>query len=145
MEEAEKFYVRGVEELEAGNGPVALSFFEKAAALDVSPKITSFLGLCLAHERGQVQKGQTLCGDAITKEPTNPIHYLNLGKIYLLVSNRTEAIRVFRDGLRATHDERLVTALNDLGTRKPPVLPFLLRDHFLNKYLGKLLNKLGLR
>jgi len=38
--------------------------------------------------------------------------------------------------------ERMLAAI---GTRRPPVIPALSRDSLLNKYLGIILGRLGLR
>lgn len=143
--EADKLLQRGLAELEDGNEPAALSFFEKAATLSRSPEILSCLGLCVARQRGQSQKGVELCNRAISVDPTNPLHYLNLGRIHLAARDKRTAITVFREGLCFGPDEHLVAELDRLGTRKPPVLQFLPRGHFLNKWLGIALYRMGMR
>ena len=143
--EAEKEFSRGLKALQEGNSLAALTFFEKAAGEGPTPLCISYLGFCIAKERGQVQKGIQLCREALEKEPENPLHYLNLGRIFLTAGNKQEAIRTFREGLARGPNQEIIDLLNAIGTRRPPVIPALGRDHPINKYLGKLLSKLGLR
>jgi len=143
--EAEKEFIRGLKALQEENSLAALPFFEKAAGADPTPLCMSYLGFCIAKERGQVQKGIQLCREALEKEPENPLHYLNLGRIFLTAKNKQEAIRTLREGLGCGLNQEITDLLNAIGTRKPPVIPALGRDHPVNKYLGKLLGKLGLR
>jgi hypothetical protein len=48
-------------------------------------------------------------------------------------------------GLRTGKNPELVRELERLGSRKEPVLPFLARGNPLNKFLGIMLKKTGLR
>ncbi|WP_442891754.1 tetratricopeptide repeat protein [Dissulfurispira sp.] len=95
--------------------------------------------------RGQIRKAISLCEDAIKGEPENPIHYLNLGKIYLHAGDKETAIHAFRAGLKYKINQQIIDELNKLQTRKPPVIPFLERNNPINKYLGIILSRLGLR
>jgi len=143
--ETKKLFDKGIEALTKGNIIYALSCFEKAIKIEENPLISSFLAFCIAKERGQVQKAISLCEDAIKKEPDNSFHYLNLGKIYLLEKKKAEAINIFRQGLHYEENQQIVDELDKLGTRKPPVIPFLKRNNFVNKYLGIILRRLKLR
>lgn len=143
--EAEKEFSKGLKALQEGNTLAALVCFEKAAGLESRPVYSSYLGFCIAKERGQVQKGIVFCREALEREPENTVHYLNLGKIYLLGGNKQEGIGVFRKGLAFGSNPEMIRLLDAIGTRKPPVIRSLSRDNPLNKYLGKLLCKLGLR
>jgi tetratricopeptide (TPR) repeat protein len=143
--EAEAHYRKGVEAQARGEWPTALACFEKAARLKNVPLHNSFLALCIARERGQFKKAIALCSEALEAEPDNSVHYLNLGRVYLLQKDRDEAIRIFRLGLGREMNEQIIAELDRLGVRKPPLLSFLHRDNPLNRYLGKALTKLGLR
>ena len=143
--EAEKEFTKGVKALQDGNAVVALTCFEKAAGISPRPVYFSYLGYCIAKERGQVQKGMLLCSEAMESEPENAVHYLNLGKIYLLAGNKQEAIRVFRKGLGFGKDRELTAQLDAIGTRSPVIFGSLSRSNPLNRYLGLLLRKLGFR
>ena len=110
----------------------ALASFEKALELEDNPAFYSYFALCIAKERGQVKRAIALCEEALQKEAENTDHYLNLGKILLHAGNRDDAIMVFRGGLKYGVDPRIVDELNKLGTRKPPVIPFLNRNNPIN-------------
>ena len=143
--ETVKEFSQGLKALQEGNSVTALPFFEKAAGVEPSPLCLSYLGFCIAKERGQVQKGIQFCREALVKEPENPLHYLNLGKIFMTAGNKQEAIKTFREGLARGLNQEITDLLNATGTRKPPVIAALGRNHPVNKYLGKLLGKLGFR
>lgn len=143
--EAERLYNKGVEYLSQGNTLSALSCFEKAFKKEASPHIWSYYALCIAKERGQIKKAILLCKDAIQREPDNSAHYLNLGRIYLFIRKKAEAIAIFREGLNHETNEQIIGELNNLVPRKPPVIPFLQRNNPINKYLGIILRILRLR
>ncbi len=123
----------------------ALSNFEQAAQLEDSPRHCSYLAYSIARERGQLKRGITLCREAIAQEPDTSDHYLNLGRIQLLAGLKAEAIETFREGMRHQTNQKIVRELQKMEPRKPPVIAFLHRDNPLNKYLGIILARLGLR
>ncbi len=145
MNEAEKLFTKGVEAIKNGNVVSALVFFEKATRLDNNPTNRSYLAFCIARERGQFKKAISLCEEALNEEPENPVHYLNLGRLYILAGQKTEAMRLLREGLTHEENREIVDELIGLGMRKPPVLPLLKRQNPLNRYLGIILTRLGLR
>ena len=145
IKEAERLYNKGLEVLVNDDTLSALAYFEKALKLEDTPSICSYFAFCIAKERGQSSKAISLCEESIKKEPDNSAHYLNLGRIYLLIDKRADAINVFREGLKYELNSQIVDELNRIGTRKPPVIPFLKRDNPLNKYLGIILKLLRLR
>ncbi len=145
MHDTERLFTRGLEALAEGNTLSALSFFEKAIHTQYSPVISSYYGLCIAKERGQVSKAISLCEDAIKREPQSSQLYLNLGRIYLIDNNKADAIKTFREGLNYEANQQIVDELNKLVIRKPPVFSFLKRSNPINKYLGIILKKLRLR
>jgi len=137
--------MKGVEALDQNNTLSALFYFEKALDIEESPIISSYFAFCIAKERGQLSKAISLCEEAIKKDPESSIHYLNLGRIYLLSNKREDAIKIFREGLNYEANQKIVDELNKLGTRKFPVISFLKRSSLINKYLGIIFNKLRLR
>ena len=141
----EVLFSKGHDALARGEWTSALACFEKAAGLLNIPIHNSFLALCIARERGQTNKAVALCRETLEAEPHNPVLYLNLGKIYLMQGKTEEAIEVFRRGLSQGANEQIIVELGRIGTRRPPPLAFLSRDNPLNKYLGIILNRLGLR
>jgi len=72
-----------------------------------------------------------------------PVFYLNLGRAYLAAGDRKKAIEVFCKGLTFDGGNReLLREVRKLGIRRKPVVPFLPRSHFINKYIGMVLHKL---
>jgi len=143
--ESKQLFDKGIQELSEGRTLTALSCFEKALAMEEDPLTGSFFAFCIAKERGEFRKAISLCNAAIKKEPENSFHYLNLGKIYLLKKDKIEAINLFRQGLQYENNQQIVDELNRLGTRNPPIIPFLKRGNIINKYLGMIVSRLKLR
>jgi tetratricopeptide (TPR) repeat protein len=143
--ESDELFEKGVKAAEMGNWLAALACFEKVVQSGGKPASLSYFAVCIARERGQYNKAEMHCREAIDQEPANPLHYLNLGRVFLFQGRKTEAIQIFREGLSHGLDERIVDEFNRLGTRKKPVLSFLKRDNPINKFLGILLTRLGLR
>jgi len=127
------------------NTVAGLSSLEKALSLRDDKGWYSYLGYCVAKERGQVSRGTELCMISLEHDPNNPEHYLNLGKIHLLSGNRLEALRILRDGMGRGGDAELIVILNEFGKRKSRIIPFLSRSNPLNKFLGLILRRIGLR
>jgi tetratricopeptide (TPR) repeat protein len=143
--EVQDLVAKGMTALENDHVHLALVCFERAAEAGESPTICSGLGYCLAAARGELEKGASLCREAITREPDNVFHYRNLGNALLLAGNRNEALEVFREGLRIRKDDWIIRKLDSLGTRKPPVFTSLSRKNFLNRTVGLILDRLGFR
>jgi Flp pilus assembly protein TadD len=143
--EAAVEFERAREAIAAGYSLVALVHLEKSLSLHDNPSWYSYLGYCIAKERGHVRKGIELCQSSILREPEEPAHYLNLGRIQLVCGNKTEALRVFREGQEKGDNDEIRIMLNRIGTRKPPVIKSLPRDNPLNRWLGIFLSRIGLR
>lgn len=143
--EGDKLFLRALEALASGETPAALALLERAIKKGDNQSWHSYLGFCLAKERGQFKAGSDLCLGAIKREPDNPVHYLNLAKVHLIAGQKPDALRVLRQGMAAGGNPEIVELLDQLGNRKPPVVTFLAREHALNKYLGRLLHRLGMR
>ncbi len=135
----------GFREADRGNTLVALMHLEEVLDRTSNPEVTSYLAYCLAKERGQFQRALDLCREALEKEPSNAVHYLNLGRVYLAAGRRKNAVHIFRKALRVGRNRNIVEELERLGLRKAQPVPFLTRDNPLNKYMGKLLSRMGLR
>jgi len=142
---AAKDFERALKELEQGNVLAALACLENALSIWDDPRWYSRLGFCVAKERGLVTQALQLCRTAVEHEPENPVHYLYLGKVHLITGNTVEALQVFRQGMAQGRDPEIERLLEEIGTRRAPVLPFFARESWVNKYLGILLGRLGLR
>lgn len=141
----EEVFVKGIDALENGHIYLALACFEQATALERTPLHCSYLAYCLAKVRSQFPDAVTLCREAIKNDPGNALHYLHLGRVYLMSGDRGMALDILREGLGCEGRETVLRELTLLGERKRPLFPSLARSHPLNRYLGMLLNKLGVR
>ena len=133
------------ESLAARKTLAALTHLEKALKLQDNPSWYSYLGYCIAKQRGQITKGIDLCLSSLELEREEPAHYLNLGNIHLVSGNKSEALRVFREGMVRGNHEEIRRILTDIGIRKLPIIKYLPRDNPVNRFLGIFLSKIGLR
>jgi len=143
--DARKEFDTGLALFKGGNILRALGHFEKVMAEDPTSLCASYYAYCMAKERGHVKKGIELCRESLEKEANNPVHYLNLARIYLLGQNKGDALTALREGMLQAPDPDIAALLEVIGVRKPPVVPSLHRDHPINRYLGLFLSRLGLR
>ena len=144
-EEFHNLVKRGTAEAEQGNTLDALFHLESAAHSGSTPRLTSYLGYCLAKERREFKRAADLCLEALKQEPAQAVHYLNLGRVYLVAGQKAAAIRALQKGVKFGKSRSIIEELKMLGIRKPPVVASLPRDHPVNKYLGLLLKWLGAR
>jgi tetratricopeptide (TPR) repeat protein len=142
---AQKEFAQAQQELDRNNVLAALACLERALSIWDDPLWHSRLGYCIAKERGHQTRALELCRSAIEHEPSNPIHYLYLGKVYLLSGNTFDALQTFRHGITLKSTPELEQALESIGTRKTTVIPLFSRSNPLNKYLGIVLSRLGFR
>jgi len=142
---AEDLFAKGVHALENDHIYLALSCFEQAAYQEKTPLKCSYLAYCLAKVRSQYPDAITLCKEAVEGDPDNPLHYLHLGRIYIMAGQRNKALSILRQGLKCEDNSTLLRELTLLGERKNPVIKSLDRSHPLNKFLGLALNRLGIR
>jgi len=143
--QAEEIFIKGLQAYSNGHEYLALVCFENAVDLEKSPLYCSYLAFCLAKVRGQYCKAIDICREALEKESFNAVHYVNLGRIYLLSNQREKALTTLRQGLQYQHKDEVHRELERLGMRRKPIFPFLRRGNPLNKYCGLLLKKLGCR
>jgi len=114
----------------------ALLVYGQRDAEDVPTVLLSYYGLCLVALEKEVDRGLDFCRQAIEQAGHRTDFYLNLGKAYLFLNRKSQAIAAFQHGLEIDHDARLNAELRRLGVRRNPLLAFLPRHHFLNRYLG---------
>ena len=144
-EEGGKLFSRALDALAAGETPSALALLERALKLSDNRGWYSSLGYCIAKERGQVKKGIDLCNASLELEPENPAHFLNLAKVHLVAGQKKEALQVLREGMALGGSQGISELLDRIGTRKPPVFSVLARGNWINRTLGLLLERTGLR
>ena len=136
---------RGLDRCRAGNwkeGLVDLSWLIQSNKIRGGMPSTaySYLGYGMARYHKKVADGVRLCRYAVKLEFYQTENYLNLAKTCMLSPNyRREAFEAVREGLKVDPDNMELHNLQSmLGRRKPPVLPFLSRGHFINRFLGSL-------
>ena len=142
---AQNEFEQAQRELDRGNVLAALASLEKALTIWDDPVWHSRLGFCVAKERGQLKQAFEFCRSAIANDPQNPVHYLYLGKVHQIAANQYEALQALRQGMTLGGLPEIESTLAAIGTRKPPVISSLSRDNPLNKYLGIIMSRLGLR
>jgi tetratricopeptide (TPR) repeat protein len=141
----QKEFDQAQQELDSNNVLAALACLERALSIWNDPLWHSRLGFCIAKQRGQLTQAFELCRAAIEHDPSNPLHHLYLGKVHLIAGNKLEALQAFRQGMVLGGSPQLEQILAVIGTRKPPVISFLSRDNRLNRFLGIIFTRLGLR
>jgi len=136
---------KGKEAIEKGYIPSAQVFFSQVAEQKNSPEVRSYMAYCLAKSQGRTQVAAKTCIESIRREPDNPTHYLLLGRIHLLNNDKIKAVKVLRQGANINKDQRIINEISKLGLRKAPVIKSLKRNHPVNRILGKIFARLGLR
>jgi predicted Zn-dependent protease len=133
-------FKRGVDLLRNGYTANAFECFRSAAeAEQENPYYLSFLGLSVARAHKKWAAALQLCEAALRLKRDEPQLYLNLAEVYVSASQREEAIEVLDMALtRFGYNPRIKRERNNLGRRGNRVLPFLSRQHFLNRTLGQL-------
>ena len=136
--ESEILYSQAMELLSRNHVRAAMTRFEEA--LQISPNNSvylSYYGLCVAMDRDDLPSAIKLCERAVTMDPRNPVSRVNLGKVYRLRGDNARAYESFLGAWKTdkTHPSA-ASELSRMGIRRPPVLSFLPRSHWLNRRLG---------
>lgn len=114
----------------------ALLVYGEHNVQDAPTVLLSYYGLCLVALEKEVDRGLEFCRQAIDQAGHRTDFYLNLGKAYIFLNRKSQAIAAFEHGLEIDHDTRLQAELWRLGVRRRPLLAFLARRNLLNRYLG---------
>ena len=143
---AEEHYRRGCELLADERCPDAFEHFRAAHELERSnPRYASYYGLGLALVERRFNRAVELCRGAVKEEFFSPDLYRNLAQVHLVFGFKAEAIRYLRRGLMIDPGHaRILADLESLGLRGQPVLGFLPRRHFVNRWLGQARKHAGL-
>ncbi len=115
-------------------------------ALSIAPNNPDYLsayGVCLAKERESYDTAIELCRRALKIKPNDPDLLVNLGKVLRLRGDKAAAHEAFlRAWINRKGHSGAAAELCRMGVRRPPVLSFLPRSHWFNKYLGMIRAKL---
>lgn len=147
-EEPLRLFKRGMSLLRRGYPEDASECFEKIIEMGYdSTACYSWLGVAIARSRfGDIIKAEEYCKKAIKKAYYRPQYYLNLAEVYLNWGKKKKAIDVLESTFELDDDGKAAhRELDKLGLRKPSLIPFLSRGNPINKYLGIILSKMGLR
>lgn len=137
----------GIRAVEAGNYAAALASLEMALSANepFPPTAQSAYAVCIAAVNKDLERAVGLCRKAIAVEPCETVHYLQLGRVYLVADKRQDAIRALREGLLYRRDERITRELERIGVRRKPLFDDLARSHPLNRLAGRILGALRFR
>ena len=141
--------VRGVEACKKGQWKEGLAVLGKIAEADrqgaeLNGQFYSYLGYGIARYEHRVKEGLALCQHSIKVQFYEPENYVNLARVYLLARNRRKAVEALTRALKLNVSHPGARALaKEIGWRRPPVIPFLSRNNFLNQLLGKMRHQLG--
>lgn len=134
----------GIRRFEAEDALGAHALFSQAhrrAAGD--PRVQSWYGLTLVLVERNSNLGVTLGDQALRLAGPLPELVLNQARAHLALGQRDRVLRALQRGLEATPGHpALQAALQAMGRRRRPVLPFLARGNALNVWLGKLRHRL---
>jgi Flp pilus assembly protein TadD len=133
-------FKQGIGLLRNGHPAEAVEYLRHAAELEQqNPYYLSFLGVSIARAQRKWAPAVKLCETAINLKRSEAQLYLNLAEVYVSADRRDDAVAVLDKSLIYLGiDARIRQARANLGKRGSPVLPFLQREHILNRSLGKL-------
>lgn len=140
---------QGVEACKRGQWKEGLAVLGKIAEADrqgaeLNGQFYSYLGYGIARYERRVKEGLALCQHSIKVQFYEPENYVNLARVHLLARNRRKAVEALTRALKLNASHPGARALaHEIGWRRPPVIPFLSRNNFLNQLLGKMRHQLG--
>src|SRR5260370_33185722 len=133
-------FKKGVELLRNEYPQKALVRLQRAFESDKhNPYYISFLGLSIARAQRKWDQASDLCEIAVQLKPKEMQFHLNLGEVYASAGLREKALDKLDEAVELFgEDARLKRARGMVVNRRKPLLPFMGREHFLNRELGKL-------
>lgn len=112
---------------------------QKEAGAELPGTFYTYLGYGIARYDRRVREGLALCEHGVKREFYQPDNFFNLARTYMLANQRRKAIETVIAGRQVDRRHTGLARLHkELGIRRPPVLPFLSRDHFLNRLFGRM-------
>jgi hypothetical protein len=135
----------GIRRFEAGDPVAAHGFFGEAHRCDPrEPRVASWYGVTLVLVERNSNLGVLYCDQALRLVGPTPELCLNQARAYLALGQRARAVGAVQRGLVANPgDPSLRAALESLGRRREPVIPFLSRANPVNRWLGLMRHRLG--
>ena len=136
---------KGLEALQRKLYFLARNCFEQALSLEESPEISSHLAYSLAKSGTDRIKALRLAEKALESDPDNLNILLNLGRVQMLAGAKEQGLETLRKGVQLGGGRDFLSELAKWGIRPPPPISSLSRSNPLNRFLGILLRRLGLR
>ena len=138
--ESNALFNRAIEMLNRNRAPAARKQLEMA--LQICPQHPSYLslyGLCIAVESDDYESARKICEKAVRMNPNDPLSRVNLGKVLRLQGDNGGAYHEFLSAWKLDKQHPApASELSRMGIRRPPVIPFLGRSHWINVHLGRL-------
>jgi Flp pilus assembly protein TadD len=133
-------FKQGMRLMRDGSSRAALEHFRKAAEMEPqNPYYMSFAGVTLARSEKKWAPAVKLCETAVSLKRNEPQLHLNLAEVYVAAGRRGDALTTLeRAAASFGRHAGVQRARMKLGSRRPPVLPFLDRHNILNVQLGML-------
>lgn len=136
---------KGMAMLAANRNDEAVHFFETAMRQVADSQIVSrkmrylsYYGLSVALADRPTKDAIKACEVAAKSNFFSAEMQLNLGKVYALAGKTTRALAAFENGLhRNPKSEALKAELAATTRRRKPPIPWLSRNHPINRLLGK--------
>lgn len=103
------------------------------------PRVLSNYGLTLVLVEGDRQRGIRFCEEALRRGLQTTETLVNLARALVVTRNKEQAVRALRKAMDlAPDDPRVGAEFAALGLRRPPPIPWMPREFFLNKWIGRL-------
>ncbi|UFS68849.1 dihydrofolate reductase [Geomonas sp. RF6] len=142
---AKEFQQKGVVALQRGLFHLARRCLEQAMSLNETAETASHLALSIAKSCRDFPRALRLAEEAVSREPENLEHYLNLGRVQILAGAKEQGLSTLRSGVQHGGGPEFFAELEQYGKRRVPPIRSLPRSHPLNKFLGRILARMGLR
>lgn len=136
--ESQALYNIALEHINRNRYEKAICLLKKAIRMAPrNPYYLSFLGLCHAQTGGDHAEALAACRRALAMKPRDTVLMVNLGRVQRLAGDNGAAYTTFLEAWKLDRAHPSPAAeLSKMGIRRPPVIPFLPRGHWLNKYAG---------
>jgi tetratricopeptide (TPR) repeat protein len=117
----------------------AHAVFERAYRKNLMDlRVLSNYGLTLVLVEGDRQRGIRFCEEAVRRGLLTTESLVNLARALVQTRNKEQAVRALRRAMElAPDDPRVGEEFARLGLRRPPPIPWLPRNFFLNRWIGR--------
>ena len=145
LQAAEQMFRQGLTELKENRPLEASRHFREAMMLERKHAVPrpqmrylSYYGLSIARASRPTPEAIRACETALQMDSYSPDLHLNLGRVLLMAGRTTRALAVLEQGLRmAPAHPQLQVELSLADRRAPAPLPWLPRNHPINRWAGR--------